>query len=697
MTKGQAAEQEAFVYRISVLGGFDVRPSEGGPAGLQSRLLLAALSAAPSRRLEKAQLIEVLWPNAKTLMSGSAVRVAVNRAREWFGVAGPRSIVAANGAYFLSPTIETDADEWLRLIREAERCRSDDELTACDRWNEARKLWRGVPYAEFDSPMLDQARLNLLSAWRTTNIREIQVLLNLDVSEAAYRAEQLFGVIPASEDVATLAIEAMAAAGRTKDGLAIAVQFRSKMQELGLLVPSQIAQAEALLLAPVPQAVRQESLRIPLGANNDLVLETEEHDAQVLSSKTNGRPSRKLHDVFADGNAAESRGDFAEASLAWWTVVAQANPGPESTLVARAALAGSGYNSRIGGDFERRRRLRLAATRLPDHALRDEVVADLALESFNCRFGVDPDLDAEVRGIAKRPESTGYVLALRWVLAADQTTGKATLFQAQQLAQASFEISGASPHHRSAGLTVAVGVGLSCGAFELADFWASELEALGEKTNEPRARWQSIAFRSVLAEVAGRFDLGQELALKALEVGRNLGMNDADATFGLHLMGRALRDGSLASFAPVLAAAADKYKFPIWAMLRATAEADAGNETIARKLLREHLSDALDELDHFTPAALAIAAKNASRLGDLSAIERLRPILDARAEQFLLIGYGGPCIGPRALFQAQLAAACGELSLAEEHYEDALRICGDAGARSWTEHVRVARAATCLG
>jgi DNA-binding SARP family transcriptional activator len=697
MTEEQTAAEEAFGFRINVLGGFDVHPSEGRPAGLQSRLLLAALSAAPSRRLEQAQLIEVLWPNAKTLMSGSAVRVAVNRAREWFGVAGPRSIVAANGAYLLSPLIETDADEWLRLVREAERCRSDDELTACDRWKEARKLWRGVPYAEFDSPLLDQARLSLLSAWRTTNIREVQVLLNLDVSEAAYRAEQLFGVIPASEDVATLAIEAMAAAGRTKDGLAVAAQFRFSMQELGLLVPSRIVQAEALLFAPVPEAVRQESLRIPLGVNSSSVLGIEEQIAEALPSKTKEVPDRKLHEVFADGNEAETRGDFAEASSAWWTVVAQADPGPESTLVARAALAGSGYNSRIGGDFERRRRLRLAATRLPDHALRDEVVADLALESFNCRFGVDPDLDAEVRGIAKRPESTGYVLALRWVLAADQTAGKATLFQAQQLAQASLEISGASPHQRSAGLTVAVGVGLSCGAFELADFWASELEALGGKTNEPRARWQSIAFRSVLAEVAGRLDIGQELALKALEVGRSLGMNDAEATFGLHLMGRALRDGSLASFAPVLAAAADKYKFPIWAMLRATAEADAGNETIALKLLREHLSDTLDQLDHFTPAALAIAAKNASRLGDRSAIERLRPILDARAEQFLLIGYGGPCIGPRALFQAQLAAACGELSSAEEHYEDALRICGNAGARSWTEHVRVARAATRLG
>jgi DNA-binding SARP family transcriptional activator len=696
MTKQRTAEQGTFSYRINVLGGFNVLPSEGQPAGLQGRLLLAALSAAPSRRLERAHLIDVLWPSAKKMMSDSAVRVAVNRAKEWFGADGSRSIVAANGAYFLSPSVETDADEWLRLVREAERCRSDDQRTACDRWTQARKLWRGVPYEEFDSPLIDSARLNLQSAWRTASIREIQVLLKCDVSEAAYRAEQLFGVIPDSEDVATLAIETLAAAGRTKDGLEVAAQFRSSMKELGLLVPARIKQAEALLFSSAPPAVRNKSLPIPAPVKTGSILEIEKHKAPVSLAKAETGVNRSLPETFADGNAAESRGDFAEASAAWWTVVAQADPESESSLLARAALAGSGYNSNIGGDFERRRRLRLAATRLAEHALRDEVVADLALESFNCRFGVDSDLDAEVRSIAKRPESTGYVLALRWVVAADQTVGRATLFDAQQLAQASLEISGASPHQRSAGLTVAVGVGLSCGAFELADFWASELEALGEKTNEPRARWQSIAFRSVLAETAGRLDRGQELALKALHVGRSLGMLDAEATFGLHLMGRALRHGSLASFAPALASAADKYKFPIWTMLRASAEADAGNETIALKLLRDHLSEVLEQIDHFTPAAIAIAAKNASRLGDRNTIERLRPVLSHRAEQFLSIGYGGPCIGPRALFQAQLAAACGELNLAEKHFEDALRICAHAGAHSWTEHVRLARAATRL-
>jgi hypothetical protein len=46
MTEKQTAVEEAFGFRINVLGGFDVRPSESRPAGLQSRLLLAALSAA---------------------------------------------------------------------------------------------------------------------------------------------------------------------------------------------------------------------------------------------------------------------------------------------------------------------------------------------------------------------------------------------------------------------------------------------------------------------------------------------------------------------------------------------------------------------------------------------------------------------------------------------------------------------------
>jgi DNA-binding SARP family transcriptional activator len=673
-------------WQLRVLGDLELVDAVSGatlPIGrAQTRLLLCALAASPGHRLDRHQLEEVLWPGSVGATAESAVRVAVNRARTVFGAGGAEAIVFRSGGYELSSSVVVDADQWLTHVRDAERHRGDDRDRALESWAAARALWRETPFRGTESPVIDEVRRSLEQTHCGTGVREVLLLAETDPVEAAYRAERLASAFPGREDIAALAVRHLARSGRVHDALTLASATRTQLREWGLTPGADLtdAESEALTVRSQPASI----------------LNSERRTSPVhiaLEPTTTVSANREALDGFSPleelqrGNEAESRGDLGQASKHWWSAVVSADPIFDGSTLALAALAGSGHNSTIGGDFERRRRLRLAAERLDDHPLRDDVIADLALESFNCRLPLDESLLAEVRGVAKRHESPAYVLALRWQISVDHIAGLASLEDAKRLASACLDIKELATHHRSAGLAVAVGTGAAFGALELADTWASELEYVGTRTGEARARWQSLAFRTTIAEMTGRSDLADSHATAALQLGRELAMPDAEATFGLHLMGRTYRSGSMAPFAPTLAAAEDRYKFPIWAMLRARAELDAGNERLASQLLERNVGDAVGVPDHFTVAAVAVAADVAARLGHREAIATVDPVLRNRREAFVLIGYGGPCIGPIDLFSAKTAEVSGDIETAVSLRHSAAAACRTAGANAWLHHV----------
>jgi hypothetical protein len=162
-------------------------------------------------------------------------------------------------------------------------------------------------------------------------------------------------------------------------------------------------------------------------------------------------------------------------------------------------------------------------------------------------------------------------------------------------------------------------------------------------------------------------------------------MADAEATFGLHMVGRAWRTGSLASFAPVFAAAADRYRYPVWTMFQAVAELDAGNEGRAKGLMIDGLDEVIGQRDHFSAAAQALAACVATRLASTEACAALTDALGRRRDRFVVIGYGGPCLGPVASFLCRLDVAQGRADTAAQRAAEAVDVCRSSGAFAWLD------------
>jgi hypothetical protein len=254
---------------------------------------------------------------------------------------------------------------------------------------------------------------------------------------------------------------------------------------------------------------------------------------------------------------------------------------------------------------------------------------------------------------------------MRLVLVVDElhrgASPEATAALAERAIAADLAVEG---NHAAASLAVCCQLALIDGDWGLAERWIDELEYLGAASREPRARWQSAAYRVSLAEGRGRCAEADALAERARELGQELGLADAETTYGLHHLARAYRAGSIASFAPLLEAAAERYRFPVWRAMRGVAEYDAGNELEASTQLDLAL-DALDGgPDTFRTPALALVCELGGRLAGrdrcLPHVQHLR----TRSGSMVFLGYGGPFLGPIDHFLARWYEGVGDADAA---------------------------------
>lgn len=678
-TEEQVGSAALPIWRVRVLGVVAVERLDDGTVSevdrSQARLLVGLLAFADAHRLSGDVLIDALWPERSDVDRGT-LRVAVNRTRARFGDGGAGAIVRSGDGYGLSGAVVVDKDEWLAAVsRGADTTLSFDERARA--FETASDLWRGSPVVPDVRGRDVRSRVAALEIRRAAAaVDELEVLTQLDPLRAAHRATALIDVAPLHEALVVSAMDALGRAGNAAAALAAARLFRERLRdELGLVPSDGLGDAERRWLAPRASALDPGGRRSGVDASTSPTENAPDDASDMVATAS---------EAFDAAVAAQSHGRRERATALFSRAVSLADPATEGDLLVAAALGGSAHAATIGGDIERRNRLQLAVRRLPTHPRRDELLADLVLETTNCRIPVAQDLRDEIDRICATASSPGHVLGLRWRLADRQIDGATSIEDAGVLVE-SMRARPAEVHHTSAALAVAVTVATSHGALDLAEEWAAEFEALGLRTGEQRAQWQSLVVRSVLAEMRGRHDMADDLAGRALATGNRVGMADAEATFGLHMVGRAWRSGSLASFAPVFAAAADRYRFPVWTMFQAAAELDAGNEGRAKGLLIDGLDEVLGQRDHFTAAAQALAAHVAARMGSTDMCATLADALGRRRDRFVVVGYGGPCLGPTASFLCRLEVAQGRVDAAADRAAEAIDLCRTSGAFAWLD------------
>ncbi len=189
------------------------------------------------------------------------------------------------------------------------------------------------------------------------------------------------------------------------------------------------------------------------------------------------------------------------------------------------------------------------------------------------------------------------------------------------------------------------------------------------ETGSPRDLYWAAALRATSATLRGELGVAEQLARGAERRGRELEQNSIGA-YMLHQFMIRYQQGRLAEQLPTLrnAATADTV-FWAGACLAATALAETGHHTSARKMIADVIGDDARGLpkDVFWLAAMVMFGGVAATIGDAKMCVAIAEEVTDCADHVVVFGTGGAILGPTHLWLAKMFAAAGDLTASLEH------------------------------
>lgn len=186
--------------------------------------------------------------------------------------------------------------------------------------------------------------------------------------------------------------------------------------------------------------------------------------------------------------------------------------------------------------------------------------------------------------------------------------------------------------------------------------------------------WYATRFACLLAQVEGRLDDAERLALEALAAGQRAGHPDAALAFGSQMLGIRLAQDRLHEAEGALEASVAQYPdVALWRRLLARLRLAQGREAEAAGEVERVRSGPLVEApgDFLHLPSLVMLAELAVAVGDDLVCRRVYQMLAAFAGRQVTLGFGMAWLGPVDQVLGELAAACGAVAEARAHFEAA--------------------------
>ncbi len=211
---------------------------------------------------------------------------------------------------------------------------------------------------------------------------------------------------------------------------------------------------------------------------------------------------------------------------------------------------------------------------------------------------------------------------------------------------------------------------------------------MAHHTRQPFILHVAEHYRSALALLEGRLAEAEAAAERSREWGQLLVGRDASSVYGIQMFGVRREQGRLAELAPVMRvlAAGDRgggaWRPGLAAMLAELAMEEQVCGELDRvqaeglEPLREGLW--LASLTYLADAAGAVAHEGVAAL--------VYPALAPLAGTYVMVGHGVACYGAADRYLGMLAATLGDGDGATGHFEAALRLNRQIGARTWLAH-----------
>src|SRR4051812_6412346 len=403
--------------------------------------------------------------------------------------------------------------------------------------------------------------------------------------------------------------------------------------------------------------------------------------------------------------ASEDRAGFAEeARVTFEAAIRTARHLGDPVLLARAALGVAGPWSMLGrSDPGRVGLLDEALSSLPDEdsPLRARLLARLSLELYyagepELRLSLSEEAVAIARRIGDLRTLATCLDARHYALWLPENVEE-RLDVAAELRRVAEEAGDPELELQGAGWTIIDLMEL--GDIDGVDIQIAAASKLAEALHRPIWLWWTSLFRGARAQLAGEFELAEQLAQETLSIGQR-----GQAENALHYYAQAMfnirrEQGRLAEVEGAVRGFIELYPaIPAWRSALALLLVELGRPEEARAEFDEVAGDGFAAFprDANWLIAITLLAEVCGALGDSLRAGELYALLEPYAGRNVIVGRNATCNGSASRLLGILAAAQGAWDVAERHFEDAQAMHAGMGARPWHARTQVSYAEMLL-
>jgi DNA-binding NarL/FixJ family response regulator len=240
---------------------------------------------------------------------------------------------------------------------------------------------------------------------------------------------------------------------------------------------------------------------------------------------------------------------------------------------------------------------------------------------------------------------------------------------------------------------------LQMGDIQAADDDLAAYGKTAEQLQEPSYFYYLTAYRTMRALLGGHFAEAEQLALQVFTLGQQLETDGMDGTFGLFMFSLRREQGRLKEVEPALKHFMKQHGAnAAWRPGLALIYSDLGHEREARREF-EHLArhDFADlPRDSLWVGCIVYLAEVCAYLGDTMRAATLYQLLLPYNGRAVFVGGQIACYGAAARYLGLLASTMQLWQTAKQHFEAALTMNANMGARPWLAHTQHDYAAMLL-
>ncbi|MBV9534374.1 MAG: AAA family ATPase, partial [Solirubrobacterales bacterium] len=214
------------------------------------------------------------------------------------------------------------------------------------------------------------------------------------------------------------------------------------------------------------------------------------------------------------------------------------------------------------------------------------------------------------------------------------------------------------------------------------------LRELAQMTAQPFYLHVAEHYGAAIALSDGHLQAADAMARRSEEAGRLLTGRDASGTYGIQMFSLRREQGRLAELAPMvrILTSGGRERGP-WRPGLASVLVELGMHTEAQRELDRIAHEGLDALrESLWLASLTYLSDACAALGDGGVAAMIYPELLPLTGTNVMIGHLVVCYGAADRYLGMLACTLGDWESAEEHFERAIELNQEMGARTWLAH-----------